>query len=77
MKNAPLSAVQEFFAQYYTPSNAVLSLAGDFEPEAALQLVERYFGAIVTRPKPAFTPVPLTPQTDERTESIALANEGL
>jgi zinc protease len=70
LQNAPLSAVQEFFAQYYTPSNAVLSLSGDFDPEAALQLVERYFGDIVTRPKPAFAPAPLTPQTDERIESM-------
>ena len=70
LQNAPLSAVQEFFAQYYTPSNAVLSLSGDFEPEAALQLVQRYFGDIATRPKPAFAPAPLTPQTDERIESM-------
>jgi zinc protease len=68
--NAPLSAVQEFFNTYYAPNNAVVSIAGDFEPEAALKLVQQYFGAL--RPaqvKPFTTPDP-APQTAERKDSM-------
>jgi zinc protease len=43
---ASLDDVAEFFRTYYTPDNAVLSIAGDFEPTAALAMVERHFGAI-------------------------------
>ena len=68
--NAPLSAVQEFFDQYYAPNNAVLSLAGDFDPEQAMQLVERHFGAIKPGNRPAFDPPALPPQTAERVESM-------
>jgi predicted Zn-dependent peptidase len=38
--------VAAFFATYYTPDNAVLSIAGDFDPAEARALVEAHFGAI-------------------------------
>jgi predicted Zn-dependent peptidase len=43
---ASLDDIKHFFATYYTPDNAVLSIAGDFEPAEARGLVERYFGDI-------------------------------
>ncbi len=43
---ASLDDVREFFATYYAPNNAVLTLAGDFEADAALALIERHFGPI-------------------------------
>jgi len=49
---ATLEDVERFFRTWYTPDNAVLTLAGAFEPEAALALVERYFGDIPPGPKP-------------------------
>lgn len=33
----------EFYALYYQPQNITLILVGDFQPEAAVELVERYF----------------------------------
>lgn len=70
LQNAPLSAVQEFFDTYYSPSNAVISIAGDFDPEEAMTLVRRYFGEIPAREVPPFEPGPLPPQTRERTETM-------
>lgn len=43
---ATLDEVRGFFSTYYRPANAVLSLVGDLEPEAALAAVERYFGEL-------------------------------
>lgn len=37
---------QGFYRDFYAPNNAVLVLAGDFEPKQAKQWVERYFGSI-------------------------------
>ena len=54
---ATLDDVREFFATWYVPDNAVLTLAGDFEPDAAMELIERYFAEIPrggTRPIPTF-----------------------
>ena len=47
---ASLADVSEFFASYYAPNNAVLTIAGDFDPEGALALVEKYFGPINANP---------------------------
>jgi predicted Zn-dependent peptidase len=43
---ASLEDVEHFFATYYTPDNAVLSIAGDFDPAEARELVGRFFGRI-------------------------------
>jgi predicted Zn-dependent peptidase len=43
---ASLEDVEHFFAMYYTPDNAVLSIAGDFDPAEARELVRRYFGPV-------------------------------
>lgn len=43
---ASLDDVREFFATWYTPDNAVLTIVGDLEPEATLAMVETYFGGI-------------------------------
>ncbi len=53
---ATLDEVRTFFRTYYAPNNAVLTLAGDFEPGAALERVEAWFGEI-----PAGPPVPALP----------------
>ena len=43
---ASLDDIRHFFETYYTPDNAVLTVAGDFEPSQARALVERHFGPI-------------------------------
>ena len=43
---ASLDDVAQFFATYYTPDNAVLSIAGDFDPADARAFVDRHFGEI-------------------------------
>ena len=59
---ASLEDIEQFFATYYTPDNAVLSIAGDFDPAEARQLVERYFGAIPRGGgKPPLPPMDLPP----------------
>ena len=53
---ASLEDVETFFSTYYRPRNAVLSLCGEFDPDHALALVDRWFGDI-----PAGDPVPPIP----------------
>ena len=55
---ASLADVSDFFATHYAPNNAVLTIAGDFDPPAALALVEKHFGPIPANP--AIPPAPST-----------------
>ena len=54
---ATLDDVRDFFATWYVPGNAVLSICGDFDPAHALRRVEHYFADI----PPAPAPPPLPP----------------
>ena len=47
---ASIDDVKTWFATYYGPSNATLTLAGDITPEVAHKLVEKYFGDIPPGP---------------------------
>jgi zinc protease len=46
LSEASLEDIAEFFRTWYSPDNAVLTIAGDFDPTEARELVDRYFGAI-------------------------------
>ncbi|MFP5378605.1 MAG: M16 family metallopeptidase [Vicinamibacteria bacterium] len=50
LRASTLDEVRAFFAAYYHPGNASLSLAGDIETEAAFAQAERYFGDIPAGP---------------------------
>jgi predicted Zn-dependent peptidase len=49
---ASVRDVTDFFQRYYVPNNAALCVAGDFDPDHAKQLVERYFGDLPAGPEP-------------------------
>jgi len=60
---ATLPDVREFFEHWYGPDDAVLAIAGDFDPGEARALVQKWFGPIPARVKPPRTvpdPKPLT-----------------
>ncbi|HKW62561.1 MAG TPA: pitrilysin family protein, partial [Candidatus Acidoferrum sp.] len=46
IQSAKLEDVRNFFKLYYAPNNASLAIVGDFEPEHAKELVEKYFGPL-------------------------------
>ncbi len=58
LENASLDDVIGFFEQWYVPSNATLTLAGDFEIDEAKALVQKWFGTFPTLAKPERTVVP-------------------
>ena len=59
LRAARVEEVREFFATYYHPANASLSIAGDVDTNEALDLVGRYFGDLA--PGPAVAGVRPTP----------------
>jgi zinc protease len=63
---ARLDDVRQFSREYYTPNNASLAIAGDIEPTAARQLVEKYFGTIPAGPPVAAANAVTPPISAER-----------
>ncbi|MBI3789832.1 MAG: insulinase family protein [Gemmatimonadetes bacterium] len=59
---ASLEDIAEFFRTWYTPDNAVLTIAGDFDPVEARALVQQYYGPIPRGgPRPALADMSLPP----------------
>ena len=50
VENVKIENLQNFYRKYYQPDNAVLLVAGKFDPASTLALIQKVFGAI---PKPA------------------------
>ena len=46
IENLDPDQIRAFFDKYYTPVNMVITLVGDFESQATLQMVDRYFGKL-------------------------------
>ena len=75
IENVPIDRLQAFYRKYYQPDNAVLVIAGKFDPERAIELVREKFGPI-PRPDrtganqlfPTYTAEP--PQDGERSVTL-------
>ncbi len=71
LSEASLDDVAEFFRTYYTPDNAVLTIAGDFDATRAREMVERHFGAIPRGTgRPALPEMSLPPTFGEWKRSV-------
>jgi zinc protease len=67
---AGIEDARTFFRTYYAPNNAVLSLVGDFQTEAALALIKKYFESIPSQAPPSAPDVAEPEQTMERRRTI-------
>ena len=61
LKNPSIVNIQNYFHHYYVPNNVAIVLAGDFDPDQTIQVIDKYFGGWkksdkVTRPE--FAPQP-------------------
>jgi len=75
----PIERLQAFYHKYYQPDNAVLVVAGDIDPQKALELVVQKFGAI---PRPDRTganhiyPTYTTEPTQDGERTVTLRRVG-
>ena len=66
LEAASIDDVRAFYATYYVPTNATLTIVGDFDAEQAARLVEQYFGRI---------PVPTAPVPRDIAKEPAMTRE--
>jgi len=66
---ATLEDVSAFFNAFYSPDNAVLVVAGDFDPARARAWIDQYFAGIERRPAPAQPDISEPAQKEEKRAS--------
>jgi predicted Zn-dependent peptidase len=52
LEAAQVADVKEFFAKWYDPANAVLCVAGDFDPQKTMTKIQAWFATIPSKGKP-------------------------
>lgn len=52
IERVPIDRLQAFYRKFYRPDNIMVVVAGKFEEAAALELVEKHFGALEAPPVP-------------------------
>jgi len=71
LSEASLEDVEQFFRIFYTPDNAVLSIAGDFDSVEARKLVEKHFAGIPRgKGKPPLQGLEVSEQFGETIRSV-------
>jgi zinc protease len=72
---ATVEDIREFFRVYYAPNNAVLSIAGDFDPAETRSLIDKYFATIPSQQPPppvdVSEPIAVAAQTDVFLDRLA------
>lgn len=58
-------ALRHIHQKYLNPNNIVIAVVGDINPDATLELIERYFGKL---PKSDVPPVEITPEPPQKKE---------
>jgi zinc protease len=67
IEHVPIAKLHDFYDTFYWPNNATVSVIGDIDPAAALNLVKKYYGVYPHSPQPIpgmYTEEP--PQTGAR-----------
>ncbi len=70
IRSITVEDVRNFFASYYTPNNAILSIAGHIDKNKVTELVEKYFSSIPMGDDPPSLDLGDTPKIQGLTESI-------
>ncbi len=70
IEDAKMEDVKAFFHKFYNPSNAILCIAGNFELDEVKRLVEKWYGDIPSKMKPARILTAELPQTEFREQII-------
>ena len=46
LKNPSITNIKNYYKTYYVPNNIAVCMAGDFDPDEAIKIVDKYFGKL-------------------------------
>jgi predicted Zn-dependent peptidase len=63
LKNPSITNIKKYFETYYVPNNMAVCMAGDFQPDEVIAVIDRYFGALKPGDVPKVEAAPEQPIT--------------
>jgi len=70
LKNPSLIKIREFYNNWYVPNNMVVSIAGEFNYEKTIDLIDKNFGTWVSKEVPEFTFLPEQPKSEPTVKEV-------
>lgn len=58
LKNPSITNIKKYYKTYYVPNNMAICLAGDFDPDEMIRIIDTHFGNM--KPNDNLPPLPLT-----------------
>lgn len=78
LKNPSITNIKHYFNRYYVPNNVAIVMAGDFDPDATIAIIDKYFGSWKPSDnlsRPEYAPVPdLKQHTDTTVVGLEAEN---
>lgn len=56
LKNPSLTEIRKYYDKYYVPNNMAICLSGDFDPDAAIKVIDEKFSVWKTKPVEPYQP---------------------
>ena len=70
LKNPSLTNIIKHYTTYYVPNNYCIAMSGDFDPDEAIRLIDKYFGKLQPKYIPDFTYVKEKPIREVKTVEV-------
>jgi predicted Zn-dependent peptidase len=70
LKNPSMKEINMFFKKYYVPNNMIVVMAGDFDPDNAISIIDNHLGKLKKGTIPQFEAKPLAPLNGVKTVEI-------
>ncbi|MDE6311913.1 MAG: insulinase family protein [Muribaculaceae bacterium] len=51
LKNPSITNVKAYHGKWYVPNNMAIAMAGDFDPDEAIEIIAKYFGSLQPNPE--------------------------
>lgn len=60
LKNPSITNIKKYFETYYVPNNMTICMVGDFDPDAVVTTIDKYFGSMQRKELPILNIAPET-----------------
>jgi zinc protease len=75
LKNPSIKKLNDYYNTYYVPNNMAICLAGDFDPDETIKMIDKTFGTLPSKTVPVFNPAAEEPVEKILTKDVTSPDE--
>ena len=75
LKNPSITNIKNYFKRYYVPNNTAICMAGDFDPDEVIAIIDKYFGSWKKSAKLDIPQFPAQPAITAPVDTIVVGKE--